>query len=285
VIDLHGTTVAQARRALAEKFRAAGINSPELDARVLIGHALGLDHAGLAAAEKQKLPASAVRKIEVLAGRRIAHEPVARIMGEKEFWGLPFKVTPAVLVPRPETETVVELALALVDRASPLRIVDLGTGSGAILLALLSELPQARGTGIDISANALDVARNNAERLGLADRAGFALCDFAAAEGAFDLVVSNPPYIASGDIAGLAPEVRDHDPRQALDGGADGLAAYRSIAAIATRLLRPAGYLVVEIGTEQNDAVSELFTHNGLAIAQARHDLSGIPRALAATVL
>jgi release factor glutamine methyltransferase len=282
VIDLSGATVAQARRALAEKFRGAGIESPELDARVLIGHVLALDHAGLAAAEKQELRASAVERIEALAMRRLAHEPVARIIGEKEFWGLPFKVTPAVLVPRPETETVVELALSLIDRAAPLRIVDLGTGSGAILLALLSELPQARGIGIDIAADALDVARTNAERLALADRAGFAVCDFSTAEGAFDLMVSNPPYVASGDIAHLAPDVREHDPRHALDGGPDGLAAYRAIATVAPRLLVPGGHLVVEIGAGQQEAVTGLFAAHGLATEEARHDLSGISRALAA---
>src|SRR5205085_299746 len=148
---------------------------------------------------------------------------------EKEFWGLAFKVTPAVLVPRPETETVVELALSFVGREAPLRIADLGAGSGAILLALLSELVYARGVGIDIAADALDTARVNAERLGLNDRAEFVVRDFASVDGAFDVVVSNPPYVASGDIAALAPEVREHDPLLALDGGPDGLAAYRTI--------------------------------------------------------
>ena len=284
MIDLRGATVAKARRGLAEKFRAAGLDSPELDARILIGYALALDHAGLAAAEKQELPVDATMQIEAFAARRLAREPIARIVGEKEFWGLPFAVTSAVLVPRPETETVVELALSLVDRAAPMRIADLGTGSGAILLALLSELPHARGIGIDIAADALDVARTNAERLGLADRAEFAQRDFTALEGTFDLVVSNPPYIASGDIAHVAPEVRNHDPRHALDGGADGLVAYRAIAAIAPRLLRAGGHLVVEIGVGQERAVGELFTANGLAIAVVRHDLLGIPRVLAATV-
>jgi len=283
VIDLSGVTVAQARRALADRFREAGIETPELDARILIGRALALDHTGLVAAEKQELSASFASQIEAFAARRLAHEPVARIVGEKEFWGLSFRVTPAVLVPRPETETLVELALSLADHARPLRIIDLGVGSGAILLALLCELPHARGTGIDIAADALAVAHANAERLGLADRAEFTLRDFAAVEGAFDLVVSNPPYIPSADIAALAPEVRDHDPRHALDGGSDGLAAYRMIVAIAPRLLRPAGHLVVEVGAGQETAVKQLFAQNGLAIAGTRHDLSGIPRALAAT--
>ena len=250
----------------------------------MIGHALGLDHAGLAAAATQQISDLTATQIERFAARRLAGEPVARIVGQKEFWSLPLAITPAVLVPRPETETVVELALSLIDRAAPLRLADLGTGSGAILLALLSELPQARGTGIDISADALHVARANAERLTLADRSDFALRDFASVDGAFDLVVSNPPYIASGDIAALAPEVREYDPRQALDGGPDGLAAYRTIATVAPRLLHHAGHLVVEIGAGQEAPASELFAHNGLAITDVRHDLSGIPRALAATV-
>jgi release factor glutamine methyltransferase len=283
VIALRGTTVAQARRALAEKFRAAGIESPELDARILIGHALGLDHTGLATAEKQELSAATASTIDALAARRLAREPVARIVGEKEFWGLSFIVTPAVLVPRPETETVVELALSLVDRASPLRIIDLGVGSGAILLALLSELPHARGMGIDIAADTLDVARTNAQRLGLSDRADFILGDFAAADGSFDIVVSNPPYIATPEIAGLASEVRNFDPSHALDGGPDGLAAFRSIAAIAHHLFLPTGHLVVEIGAGQESAVRELFVQSGLAISAVRHDLSGIPRVVAAT--
>ena len=283
MIALRGTTVAQARRALAEKFRAAGIESPELDARILIGHALGLDHARLAAAEKQQLSAEAASAIEASAARRLAREPVARIIGEKEFWDLSFIVTPALLVPRPETETVVEVALSLVDRAAPLRIIDLGTGSGAILLALLSELPHARGIGIDIAADALDGARTNAQRLGLSDRADFLRADFAAVEGMFDLVVSNPPYIATSEIAGLAPEVRNFDPNHALDGGPDGLAAFRSIAAIARHLLLPAGHLVVEIGAGQESAVRELFVQSGLAVSAVRHDLSDIPRVLAVT--
>jgi len=283
-VTLNGATIAQARRALTAKFRAAGIKLPELDARILIGHALALDHAALVAAEGQELPAEAASQIEALAARRLAHEPVARIIGEKEFWGLALKVTRAVLVPRPETETVVELALSLVDREAALRIADLGTGSGAILLALLSELPNAGGVGIDIATDALDIARGNAEELGLLDRADFAVCDFATVEGAFDLVVSNPPYVASGDIAALAPEVREHDPLLALDGGPDGLGGYRTIATIAPRLLRPAGCLLVEIGIGQESAISELFTQNGLAIVAVRHDLSGIPRVLAATL-
>jgi release factor glutamine methyltransferase len=286
IATVRGASVAHARRALAERLREAGIESPELDARILIGHALGLDHAGLAAAAAQQLSDLSATQIERFAARRIAREPVARIVGQKEFWSLSFAVTPAVLVPRPETETLVELALALIDRqgarARPLRIADLGTGSGAILLALLSELPNAHGIGTDIDADALAVARSNAARLGLADRAMFLGCDCGAAlQAAFDLVVSNPPYVATAALAILPPEVRDHDPHRALDGGADGLAAYRTIAADAARLLHAGGHLVVEIGAGQEQAVGGLFAATGLAIAATRHDLSGIVRAVA----
>jgi release factor glutamine methyltransferase len=283
ILDLRGASVAQARRALAEQFRAAGLDSPELDARILLERALQLDHAALVAAAAQQLSDLTASQIERFAQRRLAREPVARILGEKEFWGLPFAVTPAVLVPRPETETVVELALSLVDRTAALRIMDLGTGSGAILLALLSELANARGVGTDISEDALGVARVNANRLALADRADFAPRDFAATQGHFDLVVSNPPYIPSAEIAALAPEVRDYDPRAALDGGTGGVDAYRTIAAAAPDLLAPGGHLIVEMGAGQESAVRELFAACGLVITAVRHDLSGVPRALAAS--
>jgi release factor glutamine methyltransferase len=284
---LRGVTVAQARRALATRLRTAGLDSPELDARVLIGHVLALDHAALVSASAQPLDEATAAGIEACAARRLAGEPVARIIGAREFWGLPLIVAPAVLVPRPETETVVELALALVDRGGPrtraLRVADLGVGSGAILLALLSELPNARGFGTDIAVDALDVARRNAERLGLGDRMELLASDFGAAlQGRFDLVVSNPPYIATGDIPALDRDVRDHDPPHALDGGADGLAAYRAIAPDMARLLAPAGHVVVEIGAGQQRDVELLFAARGLAIAAARPDLSGIVRAIAA---
>jgi release factor glutamine methyltransferase len=286
IATLRGASVAHARRVLAEQFRAAGISTPELDARVLIGHALGLDHTGLVAASTQQLSDLTATQIERFAARRLAHEPVARIVGAREFWGLPLTVTPDVLVPRPETETVVELALDRLDRAGPrtrpLRIADLGTGSGAILLALLSELPAARAVGTDTDVRALTVARTNAARLGLAARAAFIACDFSAAlAGPFDLVVSNPPYIASAEIATLEPEVREHDPRRALDGGADGLAAFRAVAADAPRLLGVAGHLVLEIGAGQEQAVTSLLEAGGLAMAAMRPDLSSTIRALA----
>jgi release factor glutamine methyltransferase len=198
---------------------------------------------------------------------------------------LPIGLGPSTLVPRPDTETLVESALALVDargwRGRALRIGDLGTGSGALLLALLSELPRAFGVGTDISTAALRVARDNALRLGLAERAAFVACTFGAAlAGDFDLVVSNPPYIASSDIAALDPEVRDYDPPIALDGGADGLNAYRTLAADAQRLLGSGGHLVVELGIGAERGAGEIFRSAGLVVSGARPDLAGVPRAL-----
>ena len=280
--------VAQARRTLANAFRQAELDSPELDARLLVAHALSLDHTGLTVESTRRLNDRETRALAALAARRLKREPVARILGVKEFWGLSLWVTEATLVPRPETETVVETALAAIDRSGPrrraLRIADLGTGSGALLIALLGELPNASGIGTDVSRAALAAARDNAGRLGLASRAEFTAGDFGAAlTDAFDLVVSNPPYVASSDLAALPPEVR-HDPRGALDGGADGLDSYRTIAGQAPRLLKPDGHLVVELGIGQEPAVAALFRAAGLAPWPAHPDLSGIPRALHARV-
>ena len=280
-------TISGARRMLTEKFRAAGLDSPELDARILVGHALSLDHTALAAAGARILDAGESKAIATLAGRRLAREPVARIVGSKEFWSLMLHIDATTLVPRPETETVVEAALAAIDASGPrtrdLRIADFGTGSGALLLALLTELPNAIGVGTDTSLGALCSARDNARRLQLA-RAAFVACDMGTAlRGPFDLIVSNPPYIASSEIAALPPEVRDFDPRPALDGGADGLDCYRSIAAAAPALLKPTGALVVELGAGQALAVSALLAAAGLAPSPARTDLQGVPRALVAT--
>jgi release factor glutamine methyltransferase len=276
-------SVAGARRALAETFREAGLDTPELDARLLVGHALGLDHAALTAQSARTIRGEEAERIRTFAARRIGREPVARIVGTKEFWSLPFVITPAVLVPRPETETLVEAALGVVD-AKPgrrLRIADLGTGSGALLLAVLHELEAADGVGTDVSPAALELARENCERLGLARRAAFIACDFGAAlGGGFDLVVSNPPYVAEREWPRLAPEVRNYDPKLALDGGVDGLAAYRRIAADARRLMAPEAHLIVELGAGMADPVAAVFAAAGLAIRAARADLNGVPRAL-----
>jgi release factor glutamine methyltransferase len=279
--------VTGARRAVVERFRHAGIDSPELDARILVGHVLSLDHAALAAAGTRRLTAEEGSAIDALARRRLAHEPVARIVGNKEFWSLKLRVDSTTLVPRPETETVVAAALAAIDadgsRATAMRIADLGTGSGALLLALLAELPNSFGIGTDKSFGALSVARDNAHSLNL-DRAELVACDMGAAlRGPLDLIVSNPPYIPSGDIAALAPEVRDFDPRPALDGGPDGLNFYRGIAATVPALLKPGGALVVEVGTGQAQAVLALLAAAGLAPSPPRADLDGVPRAVVMT--
>ena len=276
-------SVAGARRALAAAFREAGLDTPELDARLLVGHALGLDHAALTAQSDRTIRREQAERIRTFAARRIGREPVARIVGTKEFWSLPFVITPAVLVPRPETETLVEAALGVVD-AKPgqrLRIADLGTGSGALLLALLHELRGADGVGTDVSPAALDLARENCERLGLARRAAFVACDFGAALGdGFDLVVSNPPYVAEREWPQLAPEVRNYDPKLALDGGVDGLAGYRRIAADARRLTARGAHIIVELGAGMADPVAAVFAAAGLVIRAARPDLNGVPRAL-----
>jgi len=282
-------TVAGARRTWTAKFRASGIETPELDARILVGHALSLDHAGLAAADARSLTGAEEAAIAALCRRRLAHEPVARIIGCKEFWSLNLRIGTATLVPRPETETLVAAALSAIaadgGRARALRIADLGTGSGAILLALLTELPNAFGVGSDVSPRALTLARDNARHLGQ-DRAAFVACDLLAAlRGPFDVIVSNPPYIASADIARLAPEVRLFDPHLALDGGADGLDFYRAIAASAPARLAPGGIVVVELGAGQAEPVAALLQGAGLAPLPPQSDINAVPRALVARKL
>ena len=282
-----GQTVDAARRMLTARFTSGQIDSAELDARMLVGAVLGLDLTGMIAEADRLITSDQSMRLEDFARRRLAGEPVARILGRKEFWGLPLKLSTATLVPRPDTETVVELALEML-RAPPLpdrvlRIADIGTGSGAILLALLSELPDAFGVGTDISQAALRTASANAAELALNDRAVFVVCDYAAAlaEG-FDLIVSNSPYIRSAEVAGLAAEVRDHDPRAALDGGADGLDAYRALIPEAARRLRSGGALVVEAGHGQSGPIKGLMTAAGLTHDRpAKADLAGIPRAVA----
>jgi release factor glutamine methyltransferase len=280
-----GDTVASARRAVAQAFAAARLDTPELDARVLLGHALGLDHAGIAAGSDRRLAAAELEQLERIAARRLRREPVARIVGVKEFWGLPIRLSPATLVPRPETETVVETALAALEaegrRAHPLRLADLGTGSGAILCALLTELPAAFAVGTDINPSALATARENARALGVERRAAFIVGDLGAAiASGLDLLVCNPPYVRRAEIESLAPEVRDYEPRRALDGGDDGLSAYRALAGDAARLLGARSHLVLEIGAGQASAVTALFRAQGFDSVDRHPDLAGIDRAL-----
>ena len=287
-----GQTVEAARRRLAAKFKAKGIDSADLDARILVSEALGLDLTSLIAAASRPVTPDQARRLEAFAERRAAGEPVARILGVKEFWGLPLQLSAATLVPRPDTETVVELALEMWRGGSRLnrnrldrraRIADIGTGSGAILLALLSELPEADGVGTDISLAALQTATTNAARLGFKERAAFVVCDYAAAlSGPFDLMVSNPPYIRSAEIASLAGEVRNFDPLAALDGGADGFDAYRAVIPAAAELLAPGGALIVEAGLGQSGQIQQLMTTAGLTLERPpMADLAGIARAVA----
>jgi release factor glutamine methyltransferase len=280
-------SVEGARRSLTARFKAGRVDSPELDARILVGAVLGLDLTGVIAAAERLLTSDESARLEDFARRRLVGEPVARLLGAREFWGLPLQLSAATLVPRPDTETVVELALEML-RAVPhsgraQRIADLGTGSGAILLALLSELPDACGIGTDISEAALRAARTNAICLGLDRRAAFVVCSYAAAlSGTFDLIVSNPPYIRSAEIAGLGSEVRDHDPRVALDGGTDGLDAYRALIPQSAALLAQHGVLVVEVGHDQSADIAGLMTAAGLTLDRPpKADLAGIQRAVA----
>jgi release factor glutamine methyltransferase len=284
-----GISIAEASRLTAQSLRLAGIESPEIDARALLGHTLRLSRAQLLSQSDRILESREIESACTLIARRLKREPVSRIIGGRNFWTLALQVTPDVLDPRPDTETVVEAALDFVKQNGRsndrLRILDIGTGSGAIVLALLSELPRAAGVAIDISLPALCVARANAAQNSLLTRCDFVLCSFAdAVFGPFDLIVSNPPYISSAEITSLEPEVRNYDPKLALDGGADGLDAYRAIANEAERLLAPNGGLFVELGAEQKADVSALFTKAGLEVISSRTDLAGISRALGAVI-
>jgi release factor glutamine methyltransferase len=282
--DFANLSVEAARRKLAAEFASAQFDTPELDARLLVGAATRLDLTGMALAAQRPLQSDESDELAALVQRRLKHEPIARILGEKEFWGLRFMLSADTLVPRADTETVVEAALELIrsggEPPDPMRIADIGTGSGAILLALLHELPTAIGIGTDISPGALSAAKANAEQLGLAGRTTFIACDYCEKlQGPFDLIVSNPPYIVRGELTSLAREVRDYDPRRALDGGSDGLVAYRAMARDIAALLEQGGAFALEVGRGQADDVAELMQLAGLhTIRPHRYDLGGIPR-------
>jgi release factor glutamine methyltransferase len=280
--------IAEALRDGTARLAAAGIDSALSDARLLLMAAFGIDRTGLLSRAAEPLPPDAAARYSAHLARRAAREPVSRILGRREFWSLDFALGPATLDPRPDSETLVEAALAAVpDRPvsdQPLRVLDLGTGTGCLLLAVLHDRAAAFGIGVDRSEAAARTARDNARALGLADRAAFTVGDWATAlAGRFDLVLSNPPYIPDSDIAALEPEVREHDPRLAQSGGADGLDAYRALAAALPGLLAPGGTAVVELGIGQAADVAALFRAVGLDIAGTAHDLAGIPRCVVAT--
>jgi len=273
-----GETMRRAKRRLEE----AGIDSAEIDARLIVEHVTGTTRLDLIARPDQLVAGPHVDAIETALARRAAREPVHRILGAREFYGLPMRISAATLEPRPDTEILVEAVLAEIRaRAGPCRLLDLGTGTGAILIALLAELPDATGIAVDISDEALETAAVNAELNGVADRFSVLKSDwFADVGGRFDAIVSNPPYIPTSDIADLDMDVRGFDPKRALDGGADGLDCYRIIATRAGEHLADGGRIGCEIGHDQNDAVVAIFEQSGFVRQAARKDLGGNDRVL-----
>jgi release factor glutamine methyltransferase len=279
-------SLGQAHTAAARLLREARIAAPELDARLLLCHATGLSHEACVAALNDPFAPDAAARFGAFVERRLEGEPVSRIIGIREFYGRSFRIDASTLDPRPDTETLIEAALGFEDRETPLSILDLGTGSGCILVTLLAELPQASGVGVDVALGALELARANAQILGVGDRAAFLASDWLeAVEGSFDLVVANPPYLSAADMAALSPEVRDHDPAPALDGGPDGLSAYRRIVRGLRKALRPGGFALFEIGPDQARAVARLLADAGLDGGEPQHlwrDLAGRPRVVGA---
>lgn len=264
----------------ANRLRDAGIENPRMEARILLAHACGATAEGIIAERIAPSPMTRDR-LEAALSRRIAREPIAYITGRREFWSLPFIVDKNVLIPRPETELLVEEALRrFPDSDVPLSVLDLGTGSGCILLAFLSERPNATGTGFDASHAAAAIAARNAQALKLDARARFAVQDWSEVSGGYDLVFSNPPYIDTAGIASLAPDVAAYEPMEALDGGKDGLDAYRSLALLLPKVMKSGGRAFIELGLGQADAAARIFQGQGLVIDALVNDLAQIPRCL-----
>lgn len=278
------SSISEALRGAVARLTEAGIDGARLDARLLLGEALGRDSFWLFNHANDPLADEAEAAFAALLERRLARQPVSLILGRREFWSLDFTVTKDTLAPRPDSETLVEAVLAeLPDRTVPLSLLDLGTGTGCLLLALLSELPAARGTGVDRDPDTLAVARDNADRLGFAGRTAFLHSDWwEKVTGRYDVILSNPPYIKSEDIAGLDPEVARFEPLGALDGGADGLDAYRLLAAAADKYLTEAGVIAFEVGAGQAPDVAALLEEAGFKVRAIRRDLAGIERCVVA---
>ncbi len=274
------TTLKQAWIGARKALEAAGVDSPVIDARMLLLGATGLDRMTLLTEPDRALPDGSERVFADFIERRMRREPVAHILGRRAFWTLELISDRRALVPRPETEVIVDLVLRSAPAEAPLRVLDLGTGTGAILLALLAERPAWTGVGVDISPDALALARENAALHGLDSRATLLEGSWdGPVEGSFDVVVSNPPYIPSGDIAGLMPDVREHDPHLALDGGADGLDPYRHLFGVLPRLLKSGGLFAFEFGIGQGAAMQELArSTKGLVNVNIIRDLSDIER-------
>lgn len=272
-----GALIAAATRRLA----AAGADSPRLDARLLLALAMG-ESGRLHGREDESVTAAPAARFEKLLERRGAGEPVSRILGNREFWSLEFELSPATLDPRPDSETLIDaLREAVPDRSAPLRVLDLGTGTGCLLLAALSEYPNAEGTGVDIDPDCVAVASRNAQKLSLSARARMICSSWGSdVNGLFDIVLSNPPYIPTSEIDSLQPEVRDHDPRGALDGGTDGLDAYRNIVESLDSLLAEKGIAILEFGEGQGDDIARIVEAAGLQATGFRNDLAGIRRCI-----
>ena len=277
------TTLVSAWTRAKRRLAAAGVEGPVIDARLLVEAAAGASRAEIIADPHRALIPDQARVLEGYLARRERREPISHILGVKGFWKIMLRVTPDVLTPRPDTETLLDVVLPDIPAERRISVLDLGVGSGAILLAILAERPHAVGLGVDVSEEALAVARENAANLGLAARVALLRGDWTSglAADSFDLVVSNPPYVATGDLAALAPEVRDHEPRLALDGGADGMAAYRALAPQILRVLRPGGVFAVEIGAGQRSAVEDLFRQAGAERLRTTPDLAGRDRVVA----
>ena len=279
-------SIRDAVREAEDRLTKARVESAKLDARVLVQHAFGITRESMLMHPFDPAKEPWLSRGRDMVRRRSQGEPVSRILGRREFWSLEFLISPATLDPRPDTETVVEAVLAhIADRAAPLRILDLGVGSGCLLVALLTELPTASGIGVDAEPGAASMARRNAERLGVWQRAEFCVGNWAAAlDERFDVVVSNPPYIPSPNMRWLPVEVRGFDPYIALDGGEDGYSAYRAIAEQLPRLLSPKGAAHLELGAGQADDVAEIMRGSGLNVIRTRHDLAGIARCISVTL-
>jgi release factor glutamine methyltransferase len=273
-------TLVQAWTRAKKRLEAAGVDGPVIDARLLVEAAAGASRTDIIADPQRALSEAQEVVLEDYVARRERREPVSHILGRKGFWKIMVSVTPDVLTPRPDTETVVERVLTLFPEGRAFSVLDLGVGSGAILLAILAERPAAKGLGVDVSEESLAVARENAANLGLASRTVLLRGDWTRGLGdaGFDLVVSNPPYIPSADIETLEPEVRDHEPRLALDGGTDGLDAYRQLAPEILRVLKLGGRFAVEIGFDQSAAVEALFREAGATEVETAKDLANRDR-------
>ncbi len=276
-------TVETCLNAAAAALGNAGIDGARMEARLLLAHVMGEPPARLIAYPERLVERTDA--FDAAVARRAARVPMAQILGRREFWGLPFEVTADTLDPRPDSETLVEAVLERVaDRAAPLRIADIGTGTGCLLLSLLTELPAARGIGVDRSKAALEVFSRNAEALGVADRAFAVRADWChGLAGPFDVVLSNPPYIATPVLEALEPEVARHEPRLALDGGADGLRAYRHLADALGGMIRRDGFAVLELGEGQATPIADICIKRGLTAAGYRSDLAGRVRCMIVT--